>query len=73
MPEPVRAVAYYRKSNEDDGSSAALRDVLREMVSRVELHFEHIVSHGKERSRFVRGEAHLRGEAADYNHTHCSR
>jgi hypothetical protein len=51
-----------------------LRNVLAEMVSHTDLHFEHTFRGGRKFSRFVRGAVHLRRQQArDYRVTHCSR
>jgi site-specific DNA recombinase len=53
---------------------AALRDMLGEMVARVELHFEHRQAAGKRRSRLLHGLIHLRPDAdPDYMLVNCSR
>jgi DNA invertase Pin-like site-specific DNA recombinase len=58
----------------DRADPAALRDVLNEMVSRVEMHFEHTQSGKHRRSRFQYGLIHLRPDAdPDYMLMNCSR
>ncbi|MBI1914490.1 MAG: recombinase family protein [Planctomycetes bacterium] len=53
---------------------AAVRDVLSEMVVRVDLHFEHTVRGSRKRSRFVHGVIHPKGgDGPEYSHANCSR
>jgi site-specific DNA recombinase len=58
----------------DQADPAALRNLLGEMVARMELHFEHRMHRGKKMTRFVRGVIHLRPEATpECQLVNCSR
>jgi hypothetical protein len=53
---------------------AALRNVLGEMVARVDLHFEHTIKSGRKRCRLVKGAIHPKGAGGPvYNQANCSR
>jgi site-specific DNA recombinase len=71
-----RAVGLLERLTEvwQQAPPALLRDVLSEMVARVDLYFEHDVRGSRKRSRFVHGVIHPKGEEGrDYSHTNCSK
>jgi hypothetical protein len=71
-----RAAALVQRLPElrEHADPAALRNLLGEMVAKIELHFEHRMHRGKKMTRFVSGVIYLRPEATpECQLVNCSR